>query len=66
MCTHLYLTLETHAGTLHTSMHPLIPPQSYFTLWQPKAGQGHLKVQEMQHDSTTLTYACVTVEQIDD
>lgn len=66
MCTYLYLTLETHAGTLHTSLHPIIPPRSFFTLRRHKAGQGHLKVHQMQHDRTTLTYACVTVKQIDD
>lgn len=28
MCTYLYLTLETHAGTLHTSLHPIISAAS--------------------------------------
>lgn len=66
VCTYLYLAPETHAGTLHTSPHPIMPSCSFLTPQRHKAGQVHLKVHKMQHDRTTLTYACVTVKQIDD
>ena len=31
MCTYLYLTPETHAGALHTSLPPIIPPRSFLS-----------------------------------
>lgn len=60
----MYLTLET-AGWDSAHQRPSHHPNSQ-CLWRQKAGQGHLKVHQMQHDRTTLTYACLTVEQIDD
>lgn len=60
----MYLTLGT-AGWDSAHQRPSHHPNSQ-CLWRQKAGQGHLKVHQMQHDRTTLTYACLTVEQIDD
>lgn len=60
----MYLTLET-AGWDSAHQRPSHHPNSQ-CLWRQKAGQGRLKVHQMQHDRTTLTYACLTVEQIDD
>ena len=57
---------DSRWDTAHQRCIPIIPPRSVLTLRRHKAGQGHLKVHEMQHDRTSLTYACVTVEQIDD